>query len=61
MLDQEHCAALISDGFWYIVCAVCNPKEEFLRHLEFLKDRIAANYISFTLLEDWKFDKSIKE
>ena len=29
LLDEEHADALISDGFWYIICKIMNPKKEF--------------------------------
>lgn len=61
LLEQEHADALISDAFWYVICTICNPKEEFVQHQEFLFDRIAANYVSFTLIEDDRFDKEGKE
>ena len=61
LLEQEHADALISDSFWYVICKICNPKPEFEQHQEFLLDRIAANYVSFTLIESEKFDKEAKE
>lgn len=60
LLDLTHADAIISDAFWYIICKICNPKAEFKQHLEFLLDRIAANYVSFTLIEDPKFDDKAK-
>ena len=56
LLEELHADALISDAFWYIICRVCNPKPEFEQHQEFLLDRISANYVSFTLIEDPKYD-----
>jgi len=61
LLDLEHADALISDAFWYIICKVCNPKPEFEQHQEFLLDRIAANFVSFTLIEDRKFTEDAKK
>jgi hypothetical protein len=80
LFDTEHANALISDGFWYIICKVFkkdkresaissdsslpmlvapdyNRKSNVNHHSyeayqEFLLDRIAANYVSFTILED---------
>lgn len=60
-MDLEHADALISDSFWYVICKICNPKPEFEQHQEFLLDRIAANFVSFTLIEDERFDKDAKE
>jgi hypothetical protein len=59
LLEQEHADALISDAFWYVICKIYKP--EFEQHQEFLLDRIAANYVSFTLIEDDRFDKEAKE
>lgn len=61
LLDEDHAEALISDAFWYVICKICNPKPEFKQHQEFLLDRIAANYVSFTLIEDPKYDQKGKE
>ncbi len=44
-----------------MICTVLNPKEEFKRHVEFLKDRMAANYISFTLLGEEGFNNGVKD
>ena len=52
---MEHADAIISDSFWYIICRVFLKKLEkidYEPHQEFLLDRIAANYVSFTLIED---------
>ena len=61
LLEELHADALISDAFWYIICKICNPKPEFEQHQEFLLDRISANYVSFTLIEDPKYDQKGKE
>lgn len=61
LLDLEHADALISDAFWYVICKICNPKPQFEQHQEFLLDRIAANYVSFTLIEDKKYDSEAKK
>ena len=64
----EHADAIVSDCFWYIICKVCNPgavgtkqKEDFEYHCEFLLDRIAANFVSFTLIEDKRFTEDSKK
>lgn len=49
---MEHADAIISDSFWYIICKVFLKKADYEAHKEFLLDRIAANYVSFTLIED---------
>lgn len=61
LLDLEHADALVSDCFWYIICKVCNPQDAFVDHIEFLLDRIAANFVSFTLIEDRKFTEDSKK
>ena len=61
MLDLEHADALISDAFWYTIIEICNPKSEFDRHKDWLLDRMAANYVSFTLIEDDRFYKESLE
>lgn len=60
LLDEEHADAIISDAFWYVICKICNPKPEFEQHQEFLLDRIAANFVSFTLIEKPGFDDKAK-
>lgn len=53
MIEMEHMDALISDAFWYFIIAEFKkPDEKNIRHNEFLLDRIAANYVSYTLTED---------
>jgi hypothetical protein len=57
LIGTEHCGALISDAFWYYICHVEKEKPElggkdYRAHIEFLLDRMAANYVSYTLLED---------
>lgn len=57
---------MISDAFWYYICLVYKKKEEtggkdYSGHIEFLLDRMAANYVSYTLLEDPQIEKAIKE
>jgi hypothetical protein len=61
LLDVEHTDAVIGDSFWYIVCRVCNPMPEYEQHLEFLLDRLAANFVSFTILEDPKYSETTKK
>jgi Protein of unknown function len=86
LFETEHANAIISDGFWYIICKVFkkgkrkgnkgtmfgNPSSAIMaistvaagtvdeygqpvsyeQYQEFLLDRIAANYVSFTILDD---------
>ena len=53
ILSMEHCDALIADAFWYYICAVIKKTEtKYEAHNEFLLDRMAANYVSYTLVED---------
>ena len=49
---MEHADAIISDSFWYVIIKVFLKKPEYEAHKEFLLDRIAANYVSFTLIEE---------
>lgn len=58
---MEHADAIISDSFWYVICKVFIKKPEYEAHREFLLDRIAANYVSFTLVEDTQIDPKQKE
>ena len=61
---MEHADAIISDGFWYIICKVFKKsspnREQYEVYQEFLLDRIAANYVSFTIVENVKLDPIIK-
>lgn len=87
MFNTEHADAIISDGFWFVICKVfkkgkkvaaalaaqappqggdqlvmaisgAGTTDSFGNHVtydsyqEFLLDRIAANYVSFTILDD---------
>jgi hypothetical protein len=88
LFETEHANALISDGFWFVICKVfkkgkqkaasTSPKNintanngvvlamssvdaygkpvtsgfSYEDYKDFLLDRIAANYVSFTILED---------
>lgn len=51
---MEHMKALISDAFWYFICVYfkAEKKDQYEAHCEFLLDRMAANYVSYTLVED---------
>lgn len=60
-MDLTHANAIISDAFWYVICKILNPQPEFEQHQEFLLDRIAANYVSFTLIEDIDDEKEEKD
>ena len=57
---MEHADAIISDGFWYVICKVFKKDKHYEPYQEFLLDRIAANYVSFTIVENVKFDPTIK-
>ena len=61
IFDMEHSDAIISDSFWYVICKVFLKKKDYEAHQEFLLDRIAANYVSFTIADEGelgvKFDK----
>jgi hypothetical protein len=48
----EHFKALIADAFWYFICNEFKKPEDYAAHNEFLLDRMAANYVSYTLMED---------
>ena len=53
---MDHMKALISDAFWYYICTSKTFKGDdisrYAAHNEFLLDRMAANYVSYTLVED---------
>ena len=51
LINQEHMVAIISDAFWYFICTEIKDPKQYAAHNEFLLDRIAANYVSFLLLE----------
>ena len=51
LINQEHMVAIISDAFWYFICTEIKDPKQYTAHNEFLLDRIAANYVSFLLLE----------
>ena len=52
LMKMEHMKALISDAFWYFICTEFKKPEDYAAHNEFLLDRMAANYVSYTLVED---------
>lgn len=54
LMKMEHMKALISDAFWYFICIEFKKeqREKYAQHTEFLLDRMAANYVSYTLVED---------
>lgn len=60
IFEMEHSDAIISDAFWYIICKVFKKKQpnqqSYEPYQEFLLDRIAANYVSFTIVENVKLD-----
>ena len=62
LIGMEHMDALISDAFWYFICTEFKDPKKYAAHNEFLLDRIAANYVSYTLVEDPAIcGKKIKE
>lgn len=62
LIDFQHFDALISDAFWYFICSnIKEDKKKYLAHNEFLLDRMAANYVSYTLVEDPDIGKVTKE
>ena len=64
LISMDHFDALISDGFWYFICSSFKGEEakvHYAAHNEFLLDRMAANYVSYTLVEDFDISKKTKE
>ena len=62
LIDFQHFDALISDAFWYFICSnIKEDKKKYLAHNEFLLDRMAANYVSYTLVEDPDIGQVTKE
>lgn len=55
LFDIEHVDALISDSFWYIIWRVFKSGL-YIHHEEFFLDRLAANYVSFTLHDEFMGD-----
>jgi hypothetical protein len=50
---MEHADAIISDSFWFIISKVFLKKSaDYSAHIEFYLDRLAANYVSFTLIDE---------
>lgn len=61
---MDHFDALISDGFWYFICSIFKgeeAKKKYAAHNEFLLDRMAANYVSYTLVEDIDISRKTSE
>ena len=58
LIRLEHMKAIIADAFWYFICLEYKMDEskkgpqQYFAHKEFLMDRMAANYVSYTLVED---------
>jgi len=50
IFELEHITAIISDCYWYIICRLFKPGQ-FELHEEMYLDRLATNYVSFTLHE----------
>ena len=64
LINLQHFDALISDAFWYFICSRFKREEEkpkYAAHNEFLLDRMAANYVSYTLVEDIDISSHTKE
>ena len=55
LFELEHVDAIISDSFWYIICRVFK-QSQYIAHEEIFLDRIAANYVSFTLHDEFMGD-----
>jgi hypothetical protein len=51
LINEPHFEALVSDAFWYFICSVIKYDSKYDAHNEFLLDRMAANYVSYTLVE----------
>lgn len=51
LINEPHFEALVSDAFWYFICSVIKPDKKYEAHNEFLLDRMAANYVSYTLVD----------
>ena len=64
IMNMQHFDALISDAFWYFICSSFKRgeiKSKYDAHNEFLLDRMAANYVSYTLVEDPAISQKTKE
>ena len=55
LFNLEHVDAIICDSFWYSICRVFK-RGQYIHHEEFFLDRIAANYVSFTLHDEFMGD-----
>jgi hypothetical protein len=60
IFDLEHATAIISDSFWYVICRAFNAGK-YPEHEEWFLDRIATNYVSFTLHEIFLKNRKKKE
>jgi hypothetical protein len=60
LISEPHFEALVSDAFWYFICSVIKPNEKYEAHNEFLLDRMAANYVSYTLVDHPDIEKKCK-
>lgn len=58
--EMEHADAIIHDSFWYVICRVFNP-EQYIETEELLLDRIAANYVSYTVVVEAEDNKKERE
>ena len=64
LINMQHFDALIGDAFWYFICNNFKRQEvkhKYEAHNEFLLDRMAANYVSYTLVEDPDISRATKE
>lgn len=61
IFDMEHADAIISDSFWYVICKVFKKQDaKYKPYKQYLLDRIAANYVSFTIVEGVKVDLQVR-
>ena len=64
LIKLEHMKAIISDAFWYFICTEYKMEKDpqkYAAHNEFLLDRMAANYVSYTLVEDPYISEKTKD
>ena len=60
LINEPHFEALVSDAFWYFICSVIKYEKKYDAHNEFLLDRMAANYVSYTLIDHKKITMKTK-
>lgn len=54
LFDLEHVKAIISDCYWYVICHLFKSGQYKDSHEDNLLDRLATNYVSFTLHEEFQ-------